>query len=101
MEAFREGLDPVELVHGQMIALSKLQIGAELEISIGTARGDLWFRSGLRFVVSDATGDAWALEDDGRLGLRSRGRIDFGFEYRLEDGLILGFDSFYFKLGRR
>ena len=101
MEAFREDGGSDELVDGRTIALSKLQMGAELEIPVDTPRGDLRFRPGLRFVVSDASGGAWALEEDGRVGLRSRGRIDFGIEYRLDDDLVLGFESFYSGLGRK
>ena len=33
--------------------------------------------------------------------MHSRSRIDFGIDYRLDDGLVLGFDSFYSGLGRR
>ena len=39
--------------------------------------------------------------DRGRIGLRSRGRIDFGIDYRSEDGLFLGFLSFCTGLGRK
>ena len=101
MRGFQDGDDPDRLVDGQTIALSKLQIGAELEIPVGTAQGDLLLRPGLRFVASDASGGAWALEEDGRIGLRSRGRIDFGIDYRLDDSVVLGFESYYSGLGRR
>ena len=85
---------------GQTITLSKVQVGAELEIPVETARGDLRFRPGLRFVVSDASGGAWALEEGGRFGLQSRGRIDFGIDYRLDDDIVLGFESYYSGIGR-
>ena len=88
-------------VEGQTISLSKLQIGAELEIPLDTARGDLRFRPGLRFVVSDSTGGAFAGEEDGEAGLRSRGRIDFGIDYRLDGNIVLGFESFYSGFGRK
>ena len=42
MEPFKESGD--SLVAGQAVAVSKLQIGAELEIPVGTARGELRFR---------------------------------------------------------
>ena len=77
----------------------RLRLGATLEIPVESARGDLLLRPGLRFVASDASGGAWVLEEDGRIGLRSCGRIDFGIEYRQEDGLVLGFESFYSGLG--
>ena len=86
---------------GQTIALSKHQLEAELEIPVATAQGDLLLRPGLWFVVSDASGGAWALEEEGRIGLRSRGRMDFGIDYRLDDNLVLGFTSFYSGLGRK
>ena len=101
MEAFRASDDPDKLIDGQTIAVSKLQVGAELEIPVAAARGDLLFRPGLRFVVSDANPGAFAREEDGRIGLRSRGRIDFGIDYRFDDDLVLGFRSFYSGLGRK
>ena len=100
MGTFTASDDPAEMLDAQTISLSKLQIGAELEIPVATARGDLKFRPGLRYMVSDANSGAWAAEEEGRIGLRSRGRIDFGVDYRLEDGLVLGFESFYSGLGR-
>ena len=100
MGSFQEGKDPDELVGGQTIALSKLQLGAELEIPVQTAQGDLRFRPGLRFVVSDASGGTWAGEAEWETGLRFRGSIDFGIDYRLDDNVVLGFESFYSGLGR-
>ena len=52
-------------------------------------------------MASDTSGGAWALEEEGQIGLRPRGRIDFGIDYRLEDNVVLGFESFYSGLGRR
>ena len=67
----------------------------------GRHGGKLQFRPGLRFVVSDAREDDWALEENGRFVLRSGGRIDFGIDYRLEENLALGFGSFYSGPGRK
>ena len=99
MEPFLD--DDGDSVEGQTISLSKLQIGAELEIPLVTVRGDLRVRPGLRFVVSNSTYGAFAGEEDGEAGLRSRGRIDFGIDYRLDDNVVLGFESFYSGLGRK
>ena len=85
----------------QTVALTKFQIGAELEIPVDTARGDLLVRPGLRFVASDVSEGAILGMAGEKPGLRSRGRIDFGIDYRLDDGLVLGFDSFYSGLGRK
>ena len=52
-------------------------------------------------MVSDANAGASASEEEGRIGLSSRGRIDFGVDYRLEDGFVLGFQNFYSGLGRK
>ena len=88
-------------IAGQTIVIGKLQVGAELEIPLETARGDLRVRPGLRFVVSDSNGGAFAGEEYGEPGLRSRGRIDFGIDYRLDENVVLGFESFYSGLGRK
>ena len=101
MEPFRASDDPDTLIDGQTIALTKLQIGAELEIPVETARGELLFRPGLRFVASDSSGGAFAGEAGEEAGPRSRGRIDFGIDYMLDDGLVLGFESYYSGLGRK
>ena len=101
MGTFAASDDPQEMLEAQTIAIGKLQIGAEMEIPVATARGELRFRPGLRYVVSDANAGVWDHEEEGRIGLRSRGRIDFGIDYRLEDGLFLGFQSFYSGLGRK
>ena len=99
MEAFLDNAD--EQVAGQTVGVSKLQIGAELEIPVDTARGDLLLKPGLRFVASDASGEAFVGEESGAAGLRFRGRIDFGIDYRLDDDLVLAFGSFYSGLGRK
>ena len=101
MEPFLASDDPDNLIDGQTIAVSKLQLGAELEIPVETARGDLRFRPGLRFVASDASGGAPTAEENRAKSLRLRGRIDFGIDYRLDDDLVLGFGSFYSGLGRK
>ena len=96
MEPFRDSDN--EQVAGQTIAVSKLQLGAELEIPIETAQGDLRIKPGMRFVASDTSGGTFP---DGAKGLRLRGRIDFGVDYRLGDDFVLGFGSFYSGLGRK
>ena len=60
MDPFVASDDPGNLIEGQMIALTKLQIEAELEIPVETARGELRFRPGIRFVASDSSGGAFA-----------------------------------------
>lgn len=50
-------------------------------------------------MASDASGSAFAREENGATGLRLRGRIDFGIDYKLDDDVVLGFDSFYSGLG--
>ena len=88
-------------VDGQTIAVSKLQLGAEVEIPVETARGDLRLKPGLRFVASDTNGEALANEENGSKGLQLRGWIDFGIDYNLDGDLVLGFGSFYSGLGRK
>ena len=101
MEPFLASDDPDNLIDGQTIAISKLQLGAELEIQVVTTRGDLRLKPGLRFVASDASGEAFAGEENGSTAQRLRGRIDFGIDYSLDDDLVLGFGSFYSGLGRK
>ena len=101
MEAFREGADPDAHVDGQAVALNNLQIGAELEIPVGTARGDMWFGPGPCHVASDESDGARALDEDSRIGPRTRGRIEFGFDCMLDYDLVLGFERFHSRLGRR
>ena len=99
MEPFRDSDD--DQVAGQTIAVSKLQLGAELEIPVETSRGDLRLNPDLRFVASDASGGAFAGEGGDEAGPRARGRIDFGIDYWLDGGLVLGFESYYSGLGRK
>ena len=99
MEPFQDG--DGEHVACQTIGVSKLQLGAELGIPVETSRGDLRLKPGLRFVASDASGEAFAGEESGATGLRFRGRIDFGVDCSLDDDLVLGFGSFYSGLGRK
>ena len=51
-------------------------------------------------MASDANAGVCAREEEGGSDF-APGRIDFGMDYRLEDGLFLGFQSFYPGLGRR
>ena len=99
MKPFRDS--DYERVAGQTVAVSKLQFGAELEIPVEMSRGELRLKPGLRFVASDASGEAFVGEESGATGLRFRGRIDFGIDYSLDDDLVLGFGSFYSGLGRK
>ena len=77
MEPFLAGDDSDALIDGQTIALTNLPIGAELEFPVETARGEVLFRPGLRFVASDSSGGAFAGEAGEEAGPRSCGRIDF------------------------
>ena len=87
---------------GRTVAVTKLQLGAEFEIPVETAKGDLIFSPGLRMVVSDLSkaGDVGNAVARTRESAEFRGRIDFGIDYRLEDDLVLGFESFYSGNGR-
>ena len=98
MEPFLDSED--KQVAGQTIVLAMLKIGAELEIPVEMARGDLLLMSGLRFVAPHATEGAFSGQD-GNAGARSRSRTDFVIDYRLDGGVVLGFDRFYSGLGRR
>ena len=100
MEPFQEESGSEEMVAGQTIALTNLQIGAELEMPIETTRGELKFRPGLRFVISDAKGGAFEDEEERMADARSRGRVDLGIDYRLENDLVIGFEGYYSGLGR-
>ena len=79
------------------VAVTKLQLGAEFEIPVDTARGDLKLRPGLRLVVSDSSNIGVVGKATVGTGESAeyRGRIDFGVGYRLDDDLVLGFESFY------
>ena len=81
MEPFLACDNSDKLIDGQTITVTMLQIGAELEIPVETAWGDLLFRPGLRFVASDSSGGALAGAEGEEAGPRSRGRIDFGIDY--------------------
>ena len=79
----------------RMAVVTKLLLGAEFEIPIMTAKGDLKLRPGIRLVVSGVSNvfvDRIATTRNGETA-EYCGRIDFGVEYRLEDNLVL--DSFY------
>ena len=95
MEAFKDSRD---IVGGsRTVAVTKLQLGAEFDIPVETASGDLKLRPGLRLVVSDSSNVAvagYATVGTGEAA-EYRGRIDFGVDYRLDDDLVLGFESFY------
>ena len=84
------------------VAVTKLQLGAEFEIPVETARGDLKLRPGLRLVVSDTSnaGVIGTAKVDTGEAAEYRGRIDFGIDYRLEDNVVFGFESFYHGNGR-
>ena len=101
MEPFLASDDSDALIDGQMIEFTNLPIGAELEFPVETAWGEVLFRPGLRFVASNSSGGGFAGEACKEAGPRSRGRIDFGIDYMLDDDLVLGFGSFYSGLGRK
>ena len=75
-------------------AVSKLQLGAEFEIPLDPAKGDLLLRTGLKLELSDRKGVAFGKSD-----LSSSGRIDLGIEYRLEEDVSLGFQGHYSGIG--
>ena len=99
METFEAG---VQFGDGGTVEVSKLQLGAEFEIPVETTKGDLKLKPGLRLVVSNAENVADVRNEQGELrtvdhgtSAEYRGRIDFGIDYRLEDNLVFGFESFY------
>ena len=97
MEAFQDANVSAQRAGVRAIAVTKLQLGAEFEIPVETASGDLMLKPGLRLVVSDSTG-AGAGENStspADAAADYRARVDFGVNYRLEDNLVLGFESFY------
>ena len=55
-------------------------------------------RPGLRFAVSNI-GGSFARTAGEETGSRFRERIDFGFDYELDDSVVLRFESFYSGLG--
>ena len=93
-EGFRDSLG--REVEGQTAALTRLRLGAMLEIPVEAARGDLALRPGLRFVATDEDGGPY-----GESGIGAEGRIDFGIDYRLDGRVSFEFDGFYSGIGRR
>ena len=77
------------------MALTRLRLGATLEIPIEALRGELTLRPGLRFVATDEDGGLY-----GESGVGAAGRIEFGVDYRLEGNVVLEFDGFYSGIGR-
>ena len=75
-------------------AVSKLQLGAEFEIPLDPARGEMTFRPGLKLELSDRKGVAFGKSD-----LSSSARVDLGLDYMLDDGVALGFEGYYSGLG--
>ena len=71
--------EPYELFDGQTAELSTLQLGAELEIPVGSAQDDLLLKSGQQFVASDANGCAWSS------GGRGADRPAFSLEERFSE----------------
>ena len=103
---FSHALDEVEAFQdansnrgdgNRTVAITKIQLGAEFEIPVETAMGDLKLRPGLRLVVSDVSnaGVVGNARVEGGEAADYRGRIDFGLAYRLEDYLVFGFESYY------
>ena len=74
--------------------VSKLRLGTEFEIPLDPAKGQMTFRPGLFVVVTDRDGG-----DFGASGFTSTGRVDLGVDYRLDDGVSLGFQGYYSGLG--
>ena len=74
--------------------VSKLRLGTEFEFAVDPAKGDMVFRPGLYFVITDRDGG-----ESGASGFTSTGRVDLGVDYRLEDGVSLGFQGYYSGLG--
>ena len=100
MEAFRDSRGTAG--GSRTVAVTKLQLGAEFEIPVETAKGDLKLRPGLRLVVSDTSNAGVVGNATVWTGKSAeyRGRIDFGIDYRLEDDLVLGFESYYSRRDR-
>ena len=102
MEAFQDADVSAQRAGVRAIAVTKLQLGAEFEIPVETASGDLMLKPGLRLVVSDSTGAGAGENSTSRADAAAeyRARVDFGVDYRLEDNLVLGFESFYSANGK-
>ena len=75
-------------------SVSKLQLGAEFEIPLDPAWGDMTFRPGVKLVFSDRNGGKY-----GESELTTAGRVDVGIDYRLEDNVALGFQGYYSGTG--
>ena len=91
-----EGVGPqgADLDDSIRMSIGKIRLGTELEFPLDPAKGDMVFRPGLYIVVSD--------RDRGEFGASERssaGRVDLGIDYRLEDGVSLGFQGYYSGLG--
>ena len=102
MEAFQDANVSAQRAGVRAVAVTKLQLGAEFEIPVDTADGDLMLKPGLRLVVSDSTGvgDGENSTSPADAAAEYRARVDFGVDYRLEDNLVLGFESFYSANGK-
>ena len=87
--------DPdMDLDHEVRTSVSKLQLGAEFNIPLDSAIGDLVFRPGLKLVFADRKGVAF-----GKTDLSTSGRVDLGIDYSIEDNVSLGFQSYYSGIG--
>ena len=93
-KGFRDSLG--REVDGQTAMLTQLQLGTAFEIPVELAKGDLAFRPGLSFVVTDEDRGLY-----GESGLEDAGRIDFGVDCQLDGNISLEFDGFYSGLGQR
>ena len=71
-------------------SVSKLRLGADFEIPLDSAKGDLIFRPGLKLVVADRKGVAFGKSD-----LATSGRVDLGIDYQMEDSVSIGFQGYY------
>ena len=74
--------------------VSKLRLGTEFEVPLDPASGQMTFRPGLFVVVTDRDGG-----DSGASGFTTTGRVDLGVDYKLDDGVSLGFQGYYSGLG--
>ena len=104
----RDGIGPLEYggspdtpidARERAVMVGKLQSGAELEIPVTTAWGEMKLRPGLRFVFSNV-GGSLARTAGVETSSRSWGRIDFEIDYELGDSVVLRFESFYSGFGR-
>ena len=88
---YESGKDPEEKVR---IAVSRLQLGTDFEIPIDTAEGELIFRPGMSYALSDRDGGEYGKSDRA-----SSGQIDFSVDCRLDDSISLGFRGHYSGFG--